>query len=496
MKEEIRTALKAKISVLWIPSTEEIRTDRRIIEVGSELGYQIRFWSVTKGTENQAGEILSENPDPVESLKMASSEDGGRIITIFRDFGAWIQDPRTQRGLRDTIRTVSILPKDSAKAVIIIDREKPAVKIPGVRIIESEMPKRQDLEKILSSIVSTLPDGIEKPVNGQSEEIVSAGIGLTADQFVDAISESLVSERKIAAQKISREKKSIIAQDKVLEWIDTEIRPEDVAGLDDMKSWIFQRRKAFTKSAREYGLPIPKGIMIIGVSGCGKSLTSKALAAAWGMPLLRFDPASALNKYVGESEGQFRNAFKLAQAVSPCILWIDEIEKAFAQGSEDPVAKRMLGIFLTFMQENTDPIFICATANNISALPPEFIGRFDQRFFVDLPVLEERVEIAKVMMRKYSKAGKADANIIAQNSEGFSGREIETAFKAALFRAFDDKERPAKTEDVLAELKDIVPVSKTMKTEIDALRKWAEGKARFASKRSDTKAAQVRAVEL
>src|SRR4030042_2411995 len=134
MKEEIRTALKAKIAVLWIPSTEEIRTERRIIEVGSELGYQIRFWSVTKGTENQAGEILSENPDPVESLKMASSEDGGRIITIFRDFGAWIQDPRTQRGLRDTIRTVSILPKDSATDVIIIDRDTPAVNTPGVRI--------------------------------------------------------------------------------------------------------------------------------------------------------------------------------------------------------------------------------------------------------------------------------------------------------------------------------------------------------------------------
>ena len=281
----------------------------------------------------------------------------------------------------------------------------------------------------------------------------------------------------------------MIARERVLEWFDPHPAGLDgVGGLELLKDWLAKRRQAFSAKARAYGLPAPKGMLLVGVPGCGKSLTAKAVAAAWGMPLLRLDLGALKSKWVGDSEQNIRKALNVAETVSPCILWLDEIEKALAgatQGAADGgVSSDALGAVLQWMQDRAGSVFVVATANDVSSLPPELLrkGRFDEVFFVDLPTTSERVAITCAALREYDRdPATIDVDAVADATAEFTGAEISALIPDAMFSAFADAERALTTDDVLRAARATVPLAKTASEKIATLRAWATGRARPAS---------------
>jgi SpoVK/Ycf46/Vps4 family AAA+-type ATPase len=299
--------------------------------------------------------------------------------------------------------------------------------------------------------------------------------------------------RRIDPATVAKEKKRVVARERVLEWFDP--LPgglSAVGGLDNLKAWLNARSSAYTPKARAYGLPSPKGALLVGISGCGKSLTAKAIATAWGVPLLRIDLGALKSKFVGESEANLRKAFRVVEAIGRCVVWLDEVEKAMAgatQGAADGgVSADALGAWLSWMQERSGEAFVIATANDVSSLPPEMLrkGRFDEVWWVDLPNARERVEIIRAAMREH---GRGDVKIvtapIADVTEGFTGAEIAALVPDALFAAFADDAREITTADLVAAAKAIVPLSKTAAEKIAALRTWAAGRARPATSGGD-----------
>ena len=264
---------------------------------------------------------------------------------------------------------------------------------------------------------------------------------------------------------------------------------ESVGGLDALKSWLIKRSVVFSDQARDYGLPAPKGVLLLGVQGCGKSLMAKTISNIWQLPLLRFDVGQVFGSLVGSSEENIRRAIKVAESVSPVVFWVDEIDKAFrgsrgsGAGTDGGTSARVFSTFLTWLSEKQEPVFVVATANDISALPPELLrkGRFDEIFFVDLPSFTERKEIFRVHIAKRKmNTDEFDLEALAQSATGYSGAEIEEAIISAMFDSFYEKEKLT-TDRLIEGLKLTVPLSKTMSEDIDELRKWADGRARAAT---------------
>jgi len=292
------------------------------------------------------------------------------------------------------------------------------------------------------------------------------------------------------------EKQQIIRKSGLLEYYATAESFAQIGGLSVLKDWLNKRSLAFTSDARAFGLPPPKGILMLGVQGCGKSLCAKAVSTQWQLPLLRFDMGRMFGSLVGSSEENVRRAISVAESVAPAILWVDEIDKAFAgsQGSgasDGGTTARVFGTFLTWLSEKTVPVFVVATANDISQLPPELLrkGRLDEIFFVDLPSLEERMEIFRIhLARRHRPTEQFDLHALAEASRDCSGAEIEEAINSALYDAFSEQS-DITTESVLATLSQTVPLARTMDEQISRLRSWAEGRARNASVARSTGAA-------
>jgi SpoVK/Ycf46/Vps4 family AAA+-type ATPase len=340
--------------------------------------------------------------------------------------------------------------------------------------------------------------------NGTRDAAIDAAVGLTAEEVANVYAKSLVTSRKIDPAQVASEKKRVIAREKVLTWYDPDPRGLDaVGGLDELKAWLAKRKLGLSQKARSYGLPAPKGALLVGVPGCGKSLTAKAVAAAWKLPLLRLDLGALRSKWIGESEGNIRKALAVAETVSPCILWLDEIEKALAgstgQSGDSGVAADALGAVLSWMQERTGSVFVVATANDVSSLPPELLrkGRFDELFWVDLPTLNERVEIAAASVRAHNRDPESvDCGQIALVTEGFTGAEIAALIPDALFEAFADNERDLTTRDLTKAAETVVPLAKTAADKIEKLRSWASSRARPASTPETSQAKGGRAIDL
>ena len=289
---------------------------------------------------------------------------------------------------------------------------------------------------------------------------------------------------------ILTEKKQIIDQSELLEFCIANKKMLDLGGLENLKNWIKIRSDAFSQQALEYGLPYPKGLLLVGVQGTGKSMAAQIIACEWNLPLLRLDFGRLFGSLVGQSESRIRRVIELVETLAPCILWIDEIEKGMAgsQGSgslDSGVTARVMGTFLTWMQEKEEPVFVLATSNNIDQLPPEMLrkGRFDEIFFVDLPGANTRSEILDIHLKKKGRHEEAESfnlNHLAEASVGYSGAELEEAVKDALFRAFDAG-REVEEQDILRALEATYPLSKTMRENIEGMRKWAKYRARLAS---------------
>jgi SpoVK/Ycf46/Vps4 family AAA+-type ATPase len=288
------------------------------------------------------------------------------------------------------------------------------------------------------------------------------------------------------------EKIQVIKKTGILEFIKSDYSIKDIGGLDNLKNWLLKRNNSWSEQAKRYCIPAPKGVLVTGVPGCGKSLTAKAMSTIWQLPLLKLDFGKVFSGLVGSSEENMRRALATAEAVAPSILWIDEIEKGLSglgSNGDSGVSSRIFGQFLTWMQEKESPVFVIATANNISNLPPELLrkGRFDEIFFVDLPTKQERIDIFKIHLLKRNKdITKFDLNLLAEKTNGYSGAEIEQAIISALYDAFDEN-REVELNDIIVNIEKSVPLSITMKEKIDWLRNWAKDRAVPASKQETIK---------
>jgi len=354
--------------------------------------------------------------------------------------------------------------------------------------VELPPPNASELAAVLGRL--TLTPGVKVNLTKLGhEKLVQAALGLTVAQAQRVFAKAIVADRMLddrAIDLVTQEKKQIISESKALEFYAVTETPDDVGGLGVLKDWLRLRERAFTQEARDYGLPAPKGIALIGIPGTGKSLTAKMIGGLWRLPLLRLDVGALFGSLVGESEENARRALRLAETVAPCIVWIDEMEKALSQGGMDGgTSLRVFGTILTWMAEKTVPCFVVATANDISRLPPELMrkGRFDEIFFLDLPTQAERKEIFGVHLGKRKRFPKDfDLERLARKSEGYVGAEIEQAIVDAMYVGYNDQRREFTTEDISAALKRQVPLSVSQREVVGILRNWLrEGRAQSAS---------------
>ena len=359
-----------------------------------------------------------------------------------------------------------------------------------VVVLDFPLPDMAELNQVLSR---QLEQGRNRRITTEGrEKLLKAALGLTRDEAEKVYRKAQVTAGCLTEEQVDivlSEKQQLIRRNGILEYIEEDETIHSVGGLEELKHWLHQRSNAFTERAREYGLPQPKGMLILGVPGCGKSLIAKTTARLWGLPLLRLDMGRVYDgSMVGRSEANLRNALKTAESISPTILFIDELDKAFAGGagsadSDGGTSSRIFGSFLTWMQEKTSPVFVMATANRVERLPGEFLrkGRFDEIFFVDLPTPEERQAIFRIhLAKRRSDITRFALDQLASASDGFSGAEIEQAVIAAMYEAFA-QDREFTQLDILAALKATLPLSRTMNEQVTALRDWARQRARPAA---------------
>ena len=358
--------------------------------------------------------------------------------------------------------------------------------------IDMDLPGKPELSTVLDGIIASA--GIPEPADAIRDGALANARGLTTTEAENVFALSVVETREISPAVIAREKAKALKKNGLVEIVETTISLEDVGGLENLKDWLARRAKAFGQAAMAYGLPSPKGLLIVGIPGTGKSLTAKATASAFGLPLLRLDMGRVFGGIVGQSEANLRAIIQTAEAIAPCVLWIDEIEKGFSgsksSGSSDGgTSSRVFGSFLSWMQEKQKPVFVVATANDVTQLPPEFLrkGRFDELFFVDLPDGTERKKIWEIVIQRHGRKIDAfDSMAMARAAENYTGAEIDAVFVDALYDAFLEDREPTDL-DLANAMTRMVPLAQLMDGQIAALRNWAKGRARTAA---ETQSAQ------
>ncbi len=495
MREQLDIYIRARYPVLWVVTSEEKRALQEIDDLAQAQRKPLFVWSVTSGLHNMALAAARGEPpkrDPLSTL--AAIEDADEAgIWVLRDFHPFLREHTVVRRLREAAFALEA----SAKTIILLG---PVLKIPPelekeITVIDFDLPTAEQLGKLLDEIIasSTRHGGIKVELDRrQRGRLIQACLGLTASEASNAIAKAIVEENgrldSDAIESVTAEKQQIIRKSGLLEFYSSDERLTGVGGLDVLKEWLRKRVRAFSDEARAFGLPEPKGILLVGVQGCGKSLVAKSVANSWRLPLLRLDVGALFSSLVGSSEENLRTAIRVAESIAPVVLWVDEIEKGFSgvgssNVSDAGTAARVFGSFITWLQEKRAPVFVIATANIVSQLPPELVrkGRFDEIFFVDLPTAAERTEIWRIHLEKRNRdPAQFDLHTLAMASEGLSGAEIEQALIAGLYEAFDQN-RPLEMGDLLDVLQETVPLSQMMQEEIDALRAWARRRARAAS---------------
>jgi ATPase family associated with various cellular activities (AAA)/AAA+ lid domain len=509
IQADIQVLLKARNPVIVVISPEEARTERLLVTAAAAIGYRTRTWDVAAGVRDagDAGDRPGQDQDSgavLATIERAARSGDTKTLWILRDFAVWLAPPiglTLQRQLKNLARLLPATEATTAQAVVLLGA--------------GEIPT--DLAGLFPTIIPPLPDRVEigqlldeaaemfgAAPNGDRNSIIAAATGLTAIEVQNAIAASLVRSKRIDPTLIATEKKRTIAGVRGLEWFDSLPGGLDaVGGLEALKAWLLQRATAFAPEARAYGLPAPRGILLAGPPGSGKSMTAKAVATAWRVPLIKFDLGALRGKFVGESETQLRRALQVVDALGRCVLWVDEIEKALqgaTSGSADGgVSADALGGLLTWLQDRQGAAFCVATSNDVSALPPELCrkGRFDETFFVDLPSSSEREAVLAAALCSHGREiGAIDLQAIAKATPEFSGAEIAALVPTAMFTAFADGARPVVTDDLLAAAAETVPLSKTAAEKIAAMRDWAKGRARFASAHEAAPGLTGRALDL
>jgi AAA+ superfamily predicted ATPase len=486
-RAELGLLVNSRHPIVTVETSEEARFSTLVECVAEELGIPLYVWSVTAGLGRYGGAALYNSDQPEQALTTIASIQGDGIF-LLKDFCRYCDNDRISRRLRDladgfrTARrsivllgaTVQLPPELDADAVAF-QLGLPSVEelIGGVKATLAELNRTQGIASSLDAA------GV-----GQLAKNLA---GLAEDDALRVLRQCVLGRRKADAgllDDVLEAKRQAMHTGGLLETIRRDASFADVAGLQRLREWIGKRKSALTPEGQRFGLVPPKGVLITGVQGCGKSLAAKAIAGEWGYELARLDAGALYDKFVGESEKRLKKALDVAQKISPVVLWIDEIEKAFASagssGDADAgLSQRLLATLLTWMQDRESGVFLAATSNNITILPPEMLrkGRFDEIFFVDLPVVASRTALFALHIRKRGRdAAEFDLAKLAGASDGFSGAEIEQAIAAGLYTAFGLKQQLT-TEILVAEIQATQPLSVTRAEEIAAIRGWAKSRA-------------------
>ncbi|MEG4404049.1 AAA family ATPase [Microcoleus sp. MON2_D5] len=497
--KRIDLMIRARYSLLYIVGVEEEPIEAVIAQVALQVtpARRVLFWDLVRGWEDNAsgkGSVMAA----LDRVSKTAVEE--YTIFVLRDLHPVLKYPYSEknaavvRELRNLTREL----KRSKKTIVLTSHtlELPEELKEEVTVIDFPLPNVQEIDSLISHVV-------EKPqqlqVSGLArEQLVKACQGLSRARIGRVLAKALAAKQQINESDIDgvlEEKQQAIRQTGILEFFNSRESLKSVGGLENLKQWVKMRQDAFTDEARRYGIPNPKGVLLVGIQGTGKSLSAKTIASEWRLPLLRLDTGRLFGGVVGESESRVRQMIQLAEAIAPCVLWIDEIDKAFGNiisGSDGDsgTSRRVFGSLITWMQEKTSPVFIVATANNVRILPAELLrkGRFDEIFFLNLPSESERQDIFKVHLQRLrpTRLREFDLGVLAKRAENFSGAEIEQVVIDGLYRAFgtfvNGQRRDLMTEDILRSIEDTVPLAAIARSQIEDLKRWAaEAGARTAS---------------
>lgn len=484
---EMELLVRARYPLTWVVTHEERRAERLLREVGARLQRDVVFWSATGGMEHPS--FREDTSSPMAALEAIRSSSEKRLF-VLRDFHSQLENPLVVRKLRDVVRDL----RSSYKTLFLLG---PVLRIPpelekDVTVLDLPLPTAAELQSLLITMLSSLPANRVHVSSDPEllERVVKATLGLTETEAENIFAKAIVSDASFTEADlplIIAEKKQILRKTGLLDFYEFGDSMSGVGGLERLKEWLEDRSHAFSEKARAFGLPAPRGVLLLGVQGCGKSLTAKCIAAEWKMPLLRLDVGRVFSSFVGASEANMTQAIKVAESLAPAILWVDEIEKGLSgtrsSGQVDAgTTARVFATLLTWLQEKSAPVFVVATANQIRDLPPELLrkGRFDEIFFIDLPSVAEREKIFSIhIARRKRDPSRFDLGSLARATEGWSGAEIEQAVLAGLHAAFP-LGRDIVTSDLLEATAETVPLSQTMSEDMDELRNWAATRARPA----------------
>ena len=475
-------------SILMVTNEEEYALDV-IRDAAMTVQRDINYWSAVRGVfdvNHAYNQGKSDTENAAAGLYMFAHNLPPSSICVAFDLAEHLEDARTLRAWRECIRAF----ERNGNTLIMLDHSD---KLPGIILHEAtrfdiSLPDDEEIEAIIRRTLRRKHriQPIEISLSKSNLSTIVRNLrGLTRRQAEQIIVDLVAIDRKLDQDDINKvlaRKRQVLQQGELLDYIEAPVDLSEIGGLRHLKAWLRKRQNAFSEKAVEYGLSAPRGVLMLGVQGAGKSLCAKAIATAWQRPLLRLDPGRLFNSYIGESERQLREALQQSEAMSPIILWIDEIEKGFASASsasnDGGLSRRMFGTLLTWMQEHTSPVFMVATANDIEALPPELLrkGRFDEIFFVDLPPPDTRRQILEIHLRRRDRDPTTfNLDRLVEASDGYSGAEIEQGIISALHEAFDQKKNLT-TSMVEKSLRDSPPLSVTMRERIDDLRRWAQGR--------------------
>jgi len=518
--EKLGRLLKARFPYIYISTWEEERAIEMISSVAHdpEMVKTVRkvfTWTQTSGWVDENGKQIKQSTDPVAAIQFVQSVEEDAVF-VFKDFHVYfgVRNRPTEycivRKLRDIVPTLKngVLKKNvifiSPELLIPDDMQK------EIYVFEFPLPTIGQIRDKLEEMLSANTAVIDELSDEDKEKLSKAALGLTMQEVENAFAHAMVEDGRISIDDLDvifGEKNQVIRKTGILEFVKSDIRLEDIGGLENLKHWLLKRKNTWLDAARRYNVSAPKGILITGVPGCGKSMTAKAMSTIWQLPLLNLDMGKVFSSLVGSSEENMRRALHIAEAVAPSILWIDEIEKGLSgfggtgggSAGDSGTSSRVFGTFLTWMQDKTAPVFVIATANNISMLPPELLrkGRFDEIFFVDLPTRLERRIIFEVHLKKRltreeiagdlvvnGKVSPALLDLLADRTEGFVGAEIEQIVISALYEAFFE-DRRLEVQDLLTVIRNTVPLSVTQAEQIKALRDWARYRAVAATTKDD-----------
>src|SRR6476660_9305734 len=520
--ERLKILLNSSTPIVVMETVEEMRAVRLVRVACAAVNLATFEWSIASGLVrcgSDIGELVPEvggfggghglnatgyDPTDAGTQALYNSKEPAQALSnleamsleaafVLKDFHRHMDDPVVVRRLRDVGQKFSA----NRRTVIIT---APSITIPPelgslVEFLELPLPDKQRLRQIIDEMCVRVGKSrtLKRTVDATGLDAMANNLrGLTEEEAERAASQAIVTRYGITSETVTdvlQAKKELLRHSGMLEFIDASENLSTVGGLDNLKRWLAQRRGTWEDAARDFGLEPPRGAIILGVQGCGKSMCARAIAGEWKLPLVKFDTAAIYDKYIGETEKRIRKVFRVAEGLAPCVFWIDELEKVFAGSGPDSasadagVSSRLLASFLSWMQDRKAPVFVAATCNNVTVLPPELIrkGRFDELFFVDLPSQTERKQIFGIQLaRRKRNPADFDLDQAAAAARGYSGAEIEAAVQTALYAAFSSKQIVS-TQGLLDALKATVPLSVTRSEEIEELRAWASQRAVPAS---------------